>query len=405
MVKVTASRDKRIPPGAKLATINNQQIKDILDFQFYNDTEKTRHVVFEYDTTKKKITYKRRQNIPIMLEAPTYRRCSNDCHFCFIRGLPRSLRKELYFRDDDYRLSFLFGNFLSLTNIDRSDIKRIGRLKLSPLYISVHTTDPRLRANLFKNQKAAMINEQLSALAYQGIKMHCQIVVIPGVTDGQNLIKTVKALGRLYPAVASVGIVPVGKTRYVEGIRLVSKKQSRTIISAIEAMHHSFRKRMAHGFVYLADEFYIRADCRLPGNEYYDDFPQYENGIGMVRTFLEDIKQIGRIRKSKGKFLILTGVSAYPYLDLLKERVSPYVNMAVIAVENDFFGKSVTVSGLMSAADINRTIARHARGYDRIVLPPNSVNEGGQFLDGETVHDKRAFVSPEKIKELFSCLQ
>lgn len=405
MVKVMSSRDKRIPRGANLATINNQPIKDILDFKFYNDTEKTRRVVFEYDTTKKEFTYRRSQNIPVTLEPPTYRRCSNDCDFCFIKGLPRGLRKELYFRDDDYRLSFLFGNFLSLTNIGRSDIERIGRLRLSPLYISVHTTDPRLRASLFKNQKAAMINEQISALADQGIKMHCQIVVIPGITDAQNITKSVKTLSRLYPAIESVGVVPVGKTKYAEGIRVVSKKQSRAIISAIESMHHNFRKRTSRGFVYLADEFYLKAGIKIPESEYYDDFPQYENGIGMIRTFLEDMKGIRRLKRSKGRHLILTGVSAYPFLGQLRTRLAPEISMDVRSIKNRLLGRTVTVSGLLCATDINQYIADHCRKYDRIVLPPNCVNEEGQFLDGQTITDKRAFVSPKSLKELISCLQ
>jgi putative radical SAM enzyme (TIGR03279 family) len=405
MVKVIASRDKRIPQGARLTTINGRKIDDFLEFQFYNDLDTTRHLVLEYNSTRKKITYKRFQQIPITLENPRYRACSNDCHFCFVNGLPGSLRKELYFKDDDYRLSFVFGNFLSLTNIKPSDISRIARLKLSPLYVSVHTTDPKLRARLFKNKKAAMIKDQLKSLASHGITLHCQIVVIPGMTDGQSLLRTIDDLWQLYPAVASIGVVPVGKTRYSKGIKIVSKKESRTILKTVNSLHDHFRGITQRGVVYLADEFYLKANCPIPEREYYDDYPQYENGIGMIRSFLEEMKQIKRLKKSKTRYLILTSVAAYPYLERLRMRLAPEIRLDVKMVKNRFLGKTVTVSGLLCATDLNQCITEFGNGYDRIILPSNCVNDTGQFLDGQEVEDKRAFVAPKKLKELISCLQ
>ncbi|MDH4211573.1 MAG: DUF512 domain-containing protein [candidate division WOR-3 bacterium] len=404
MVKVIASRDKRIPQGARLTTINGHKIEDFLEFQFYNDSDTTRHIVLEYNSTRKKVTYRRCQEIPVTLDTPRYRVCTNNCHFCFIKGLPGSLRKELYFKDDDYRLSFVFGNFLSLTNIKRSDISRIARLKLSPLYVSVHTTDPELRARLFKNERAAMITEQLKALGSHGVKLHCQIVVIPGITDGRSLLKTIAELWQLYPAVASIGIVPVGKTKYMKGIPLVSKKESRSILKIVNMLHQYFRGITHRGLVYLADEFYLKAGYPIPEREYYDDYPQYENGIGMVRSFLEEMKGIRRLKKSKGRHLILTGVSAYPYLERLKTRLAPGIRIEINPVTNRFLGKTVTVSGLLCAGDINRHISAHGSKFDRIILPPNCVNDKGQFLDGKTITDKRAFISPKSLKELISCL-
>jgi len=405
MVKVIASRDIRIPPGARLTTINGRKIDDFLEFQFYNDLDTTRHLVLEYNSSRKKITYRRFQQIPITLDNPRYRACSNDCHFCFVNGLPGSLRKELYFKDDDYRLSFVFGNFLSLTNIKPSDISRIARLKLSPLYVSVHTTNPKLRVRLFKNKRAALINDQLKSLANHGITLHCQIVVIPGMTDGQNLLKTIDDLRRLYPAVASIGVVPVGKTRYCKGIKIVSKKQSRTIIRTVNNLHDHFRGVTQRGIVYLADEFYLKADFPIPERKYYDDYPQYENGIGMIRSFLEEMKHIKRLKRSKARHLILTSVAAYPYIESLKERLAPEIRLDVKPVKNRFLGTTVTVSGLLCAADLNRCITAFGRGYDRIILPPNCVNDKGEFLDSREIDDKRAFVSPKKLKELISCLQ
>ena len=178
-----------------LIAINDQDIEDILEYRFYNDRSKTRHLLFEYQGKKTELVFDPDQDISIELDDPKYRQCENDCSFCFLKGLPQGLRQELYFRDDDYRLSFMFGNFLSLTNIDQADIQRIARLKLSPLYISVHTTDSELRKKIFKNEKAGSILKQLRSLIENNIKIHCQIVVIPGFNDGKHLMKTIDDLG------------------------------------------------------------------------------------------------------------------------------------------------------------------------------------------------------------------
>lgn len=405
MVRVITSRDKRIPSGTQLIAINDQKVKDFLEFKFYNDISKTRQVTIQTNSTSRRITYKPNEAIAVSLAPPKYRRCINDCEFCFINGLPGNLRKELYFRDDDYRLSFLFGNFLSLTNVGKSDISRIGRLRLSPLYISVHTTDPELRARLFKNKKAALILEQLKALADNDVKLHCQIVVIPGMTSGQNLTNTIRDLSNLYPGVSSIGIVPVGKTKYVKKLPSVSIKVAQSIVKAGMRFHNLFRKKYKRGLVYLADELFIKTGHNIPKKEYYDDFPQYENGIGMVRSLLDEIDAITKVKKTKGRHLILTGKSAYPYLKLLKERIEPNVVVDVKCVANVFFGTTVTVSGLLSAHDMNRTIKRAGKSYDNIILPPNCVNDSHQFLDDRIPESEHVLVSPRTIQELFRCLQ
>ncbi|MBE0432737.1 DUF512 domain-containing protein [candidate division WOR-3 bacterium] len=405
MVKIIASQDKKIPPGARLAMINDQPVDDFLEFEFYNDTSKSRSVLIEYNGTARRVMYHAREKIAITLETPGYRQCENDCHFCFINGLPGSLRKELYFRDDDYRLSFLFGNFLSLTNVDRPEISRVGRLRLSPLYVSVHTTDPVLRTRLFKNEKAGLINERLKALADENIKMHCQIVVMPGMTDGRSLTRTIDDLSRLHPAVTSIGVVPVGKTRYAKGVRLVSREQSRSIIRTVRALHDRFRRKTGRGFVYLADEFFVKAGLPMPQREYYDDFPQYENGIGMARRLLEEIKSIKKIRKTKGKYLVLTGDAACSFLQCLKAQLESKIDVDIESVANRFFGRSVTVSGLICGQDLNRAIAQHGRQYDRVILPPNCVNDDKQFLDCRKISARHAIIAPETIRELVRCLQ
>ncbi len=410
MIKVLHSGDKRIPNGALLLTINDQLIDDSLEYQFYNDTTKTRKLLIEHKDKKNEIIFKPNEEIMVNVEEPVYRQCENNCDFCFINGLPKGLRKELYFRDDDYRLSFLFGNFLSLTNISREDIKRIGRLKLSPLYVSVHTTHPILRKRLFKNDKAGLIIQQLSSLIDNDIKIHCQIVVIPGVTDSAQLMKTINDLSALYPGVCSIGVVPVGRSKYMNSIPMVSKKVAQKTIDLVNELRTAFWKKHNTGIVYCADEFYVKAELPIPETEYYDNFPQYENGIGMVRVFINEIKSQIRVNRVKGKLLILTGRSALPFLNLLKvklENLGCGENnlVEVVGVDNLFFGNSVTVSGLIGAGDFTRTIGVLKKEYDRIILPPSCVNESGEFIDNKTINSNRTIVSPSSIKELITCLQ
>jgi putative radical SAM enzyme (TIGR03279 family) len=405
MVRVVASKDKRISTGSNITKINDQKIEDFLEFQFYNDTSKTRRVQVKKNGRLRTLVYRPNQPIAVTLESPRYRQCDNHCDFCFIKRLPKNLRKELYFRDDDYRLSFLFGNFLSLTNVSDKDITRIVRLRLSPLYVSVQTTDPKLRVHLFKNEKAAAIIETMSKLIDGGVKLHCQIVVIPGFNSGKNLIRTIEDLSAMYPGVLSIGIVPVGKTKYSEGIPSVTKRMAQSIIQLGRKYHDHFRERYGRGLVYVADELFTKTGQPIPPRQYYDDLPQYENGIGMVRAFLDEVNQIKRVKKAKGRYLILTGTSAYPFLNILKTKLDPRIKIDIEPVKNHFFGLSVTVSGLLTARDINRKISTLNVKYDRVILPPNCVNERKQFLDDEIVKDRRALIAPPSVQELLQCLQ
>lgn len=405
MVRIVASRDKKIPAGARLTMIDEQPIDDLLEFEFYNDPSRTRRLLIEYNGTARRVVYRARQAIPITLETPHYRQCENNCAFCFINGLPRSLRRQLYFRDDDYRLSFLFGNFLSLTNVDRPDISRIGRLRLSPLYVSVHTTDPARRIELFRNENAGLIKERLKALADEKITLHCQIVVMPGLTDGPSLIRTIDDLGRLYPAVASIGVVPVGRTKHAPGVRLLSLQQSRAVMRTVQTLHRRFRQRTGRGLVYLADEFFVQSGQPLPPRDYYDDLPQYENGIGMARKMLDEIDRPMKLPRIKGRHLVLTSHSAYPLLLRLKARFAPNIDLDVKRVTNRFFGRSVTVSGLLCGQDLDRAVTQYGAAYDRVLLPPNCVNDDGRFLDDHAIRHRRARVAPDTIKDLIQCLR
>ncbi len=410
MVKVTNSKDKRIPNGAFLLTINDHEIDDSLEYQYHNDISQTRKILLEKSGTRHQIILKSDEVLMVDIEEPVYRQCENNCDFCFINGLPQGLRKELYFRDDDYRLSFLFGNFLSLTNMRTYDIKRIGRLKLSPLYVSVHTTDPELRKRIFKNDKAGLIMEQLSSLVDNDVVIHSQIVVIPGLTDGAQFFKSIRELSALYPGVRSIGVVPVGKTKYLNKVPAVSKKLACKTIEAVNEYQAAFRKKYKRGIVYCADELYIRAGLSIPDTYYYDNFPQYENGIGMLRAFINEIEAQKRTMEIRDKLLILTGRMALPYLSLLKKKFEERKSeknacIDLVGVDNLFFGDSITVSGLLTASDFVRTVRTIENKYNRIILPPNCTNDAGEFLDGQAINDKRIIVAPRSIRELIKCLQ
>lgn len=295
---------------------------------------------------------------------------------------------------------------MSLTNITDIDIGRIIKLRLSPLYVSVHSTDSHLRARLFRNKKAQLILEQLKKLVEGNIQIHCQVVVIPGLTDGRNIENTVNDLSKLFPGVSSVGIVPVGRTKFLKNISGITKGSALKIVKSVYNMHKDFRKRFKKGFVYLADEFFIRSGIPIPERDYYDDFPQYENGIGMIRQLLNEIKEIKKRDRIYGRFLFVTGKLAYPYINYLKTKLNgKKLNIDVLCVKNKFFGESVTVSGLLVGKDIYEGTRSIQNRYDRIILPPNCVNTDGKFLDDFEINDSRFIVSPYSIKELFLWLQ
>jgi len=410
MPAILASNNRRIPAGAELISLGGRAIEDFLEFRFYNDPDQERRLLIRRNGRRKVIVVKARETLDLKLTDPVYRRCANDCAFCFVGGLPRGLRRELYYRDDDYRLSFLFGNFLSLTNLTDHDRERIGRLRLSPLYVSVHATDPRIRTKIFKNKKAGSIMDQLRDLARHNINLHCQIVVMPGINDGTELNRSIRDLAKLYPAVRSIGIVPVGISRHLKGFRTIDYGSARAIVRTVQRYHRGFRKKYGIGLVYLADEFFIKAGQPFPSADYYDDFPQYENGVGMARRFLDEIDGLNRIRKVKGRFLALTGMAAYPLVCALESKLKNLLGnkdflFDVRAVKNRFFGPSVTVAGLLAGRDLRSGINRESKKYDRIVLPPDCVNDRGEFLDGFPIRDPRVMVAPPTIRELLQCLR
>jgi putative radical SAM enzyme (TIGR03279 family) len=410
MVTIVSSSHPGIPAGAKLVTINRHRVEDVLEYTFYNNEADQRSIVILDKGERKQILIKEHEDIGIEVEPPQYRSCENRCEFCFINGLPKGLRKELYFRDDDFRLSFLFGNFLSLTNVSDDDIKRIRRLKLSPLYISVHATETDLRIKLFKNERAAEIMSQLTRLADAGIKLHCQVVVIPGSNDGIHLHRTIRDLSSLFPAVQSIGIVPVGVSTHLNNIPSVTKAHARTLIQIVDSYHTRSKKSHGSGLVYAADELFIKAGLPVPEKEYYDDFPQYENGIGMARSFLDEVDNLKPPVHIRGRNLVLTGRAARPFLEKLKQKLLSigaleHTAFDILTIDNTFFGKNITVAGLLTDHDLMPAIRKNKKKYDRIILPPYCVNQDRKLLDDIEIEDEQVMIAPHSIPELLPCLQ
>jgi putative radical SAM enzyme (TIGR03279 family) len=323
------------------------------------------------------------------------KRCKNKCVFCFIHQLPKGMRKSLYVKDEDYRYSFLFGNFLTLTNLTPDDLDRIERQRLSPLYVSVHATDEVLRRKLLGVKRSAAIVPLMKRLGEAGVEMHCQIVVCPDYNDGAVLERTVFDLWELGGAVRSVGIVPVGLTRHrvnLPKLRAVRRPDAEDIVQFVEESQEVFRADCGEGFVYAADEIYLRAGRPIPPASMYDGYPQKENGVGLARIWLDGCRRgplgsgaFGGAREIS----VVTGRLAAPLVEeglAYKLRRTAVGTAHVHAVRNRFFGAGVTVAGLLTGKDILSTLRRE--GYGEVVcLPPDAVNCDGVTLDDMSPED------------------
>jgi putative radical SAM enzyme (TIGR03279 family) len=289
--------------------------------------------------------------------------------------MPPGLRSSLYIKDDDYRHSFLFGNFISLTNLTKEDLERLAEQRLSPLYVSVHATDPALRSRLFGTIKAREIVEQIERLGSLGIQIHAQVVLIPGVNDGQALERTVKDLARLHPTVASVALVPVGLTRHHDcGLRLITPGEAKAVLQSVAGWQIRFRQSFGTGFAYPSDEIYLLAGEDVPSADRYDGFPQLANGVGLVRQLLDDWQQTLALPAQYGARLraatLVCGTLIAPTLQQQVSRLAASlgIELRLVAVANRFFGATVTVSGLLTGQDVLAALRGQALG-DRVILP------------------------------------
>ncbi|HOQ09878.1 MAG TPA: DUF512 domain-containing protein [Syntrophomonadaceae bacterium] len=389
-----------IEPGDTLLSINGMPVVDILDYQFYSqddqltlEIEKPNGELWSIEIEK---DYD--EELGLLFEGLVFDRirvCRNRCVFCFIDQLPPAMRKTLYVKDDDYRYSFLLGNFVTLTNLTEDDWNKLERMRLSPLYVSVHTTSGKLRQQMMNNPEAAKIKEHLQRLQKAGIEVHTQIVLCPGINDGQELVNTVNDLADLYPTVQSVGIVPVGLTGHREKLpqlRLVTPEEARELIEQVDQWQQTFRSEFGIGFIYLADEFYVKAGVPVPPAEYYDDYSQIENGIGLIRLFMDDWQEIKEDLPNQiepMQVFLITGESARSVMQGIAEDFNQVkgLQVEVIAVPNRYFGGGVTVTGLLTGSDIINCLQDKYRGK-KVVLPEVLLQEGStRLLDNITLEE------------------
>ncbi len=380
----------KISPGADLVSVNGHQVADHLDFQFHNTEDIVRLEITEDGRTHKfVIDDPACGDLGLTFEDAKIRVCSNKCIFCFVHQQPRGMRRSLYIKDDDYRYSFTHGNYVSLSGMSEADFARIIALRLSPLYISVHTTDDDLRPFMFGNRRLEPILPQLRRLIDGGIRLHTQAVIVPGVNDGIHLEKTIEDLAALSPGVDSLAVVPVGLTRYrdrLPQLRTFTRDESSATIDLVESYHDEFLDRLGTRFAWPSDEFYLKAQRPIPSFGYYEEMPQFENGVGMVRQFVVDFNRRKRYLPDRIKhplrMEIITGRLAGP---IIEREIMPYLNgiknlaANLIAVDNRFWGKSVTVTGLLTGGDIVRALKKS--DADIILLPPNCINTDELFLD------------------------
>lgn len=406
MSTVITSVDPRSPaekahikPGEKLLTINGHRIVDVLDYRFYGYDPTAQLELQRPDGTVRTVRIRKAEGQDLGLNFETYlmdhaHSCANNCIFCFVDQMPKGLRKSLYFKDDDARLSFLMGNYITLTNMAERSIQRIIDLRISPINVSVHTTDPALRAKMLGNPHAGKSIAAMRRLAENGIHMNCQIVACPGINDGPQLQKTMEDLADMHPGVASVAIVPVGLTRYREGLYPLEEYNAETaaaVIDLVEDFGRRCRERFGSTLFWCSDEFYLLAGRQLPNDEYYESYNQLENGVGMLR--LLEVEFHGALRMvdendTASPFTIATGLDAAPMIEtLVRDAMAkcPGLRGQVIPVVNRFFGEKIVVSGLITGQDLIRTLKGRNLGQ-RLLLPGNMLRyHENVFLDDVTI--------------------
>ena len=382
----------KIRKGFQLLQINGEPVDDNLDCRFKLAED---FVELEFvDLNNKSVTFEVQNDsygdLGLEFESDKIKICKNKCVFCFVHQQPKGMRRALYVRDDDFRFSFTDGNFITFSNITEDELKRIVEQRLSPMYVSVHTTDDILRQEMFGNKKLSPIMPQLKYLTDNGITIHTQVVLCPGINDGEQLIKTIDDLAGLFPEVESLGVVPVGLTKYRKDLPNLQSYDKAGANEIIELIHNCQKKLLAEKdsrIVYAADEFYVQAERELPKLYEYEEMSQFENGIGMMRYFLTDFNRKKRFLKGKKvtkRIAVITGISAY---SILKDKVIEYLknemgfNIDIYPVENKFWGPKVTVSGLLTGGDILSRIKQINNKYDMVLLPPNCLNRDDLFLD------------------------
>lgn len=390
-----------IEPGDRLLSINGNEINDILDYQFYVNSEELT-LVIEEKGKEYILDIEKDEDEDLGLVFETYlmdkhRRCKNKCVFCFIDQLPKGMRESLYFKDDDSRLSFLFGNFVTLTNLTEHDVSRIINMHISPINISVHTTNPELRVKMMNNKNAGDALKILDQLAAHGIAINCQIVLCPGINDGKELERTLADLSALFPAVRSIAIVPVGLSDHREGLCPLipfTEESAKAAIELVDGFGDNFFKTHGTRLCYLADEFYLKTGRQPPEYDYYEGFGQLEDGVGLWayldKTFCDAINNESPRSVAKRKISIATGTLAAPLIEKLAKMASDKFNgleFCVYPIVNNFFGKAINVAGLVTGQDIIKQLDGKELGSELLI--PSSMLKADEdiFLDDVTTDE------------------
>jgi putative radical SAM enzyme (TIGR03279 family) len=391
-----------IEVGDRIIKVNGADVRDFLDFQFYTGSE---------DRVRLDIIKSSGEALQVDVEvgegeiwgldfeyfAP--RQCANDCIFCFCNQNPAGSRESLFFKDEDVRLSFLHGNYTTMSSISKMELDRIVQQRLSPQYVSVHATDPEVRRYLLGRKRADDVLGKMRYLASHGVELHAQIVLCPTINDGQTLRRTVNDLAELHPNLTSVAVVPVVFTKlhnYKHLMTGVTDEFSRALIKEVRPMQREFRRRFGNTFVFLADEFYLRAGLPLPGRAHYGDYPQIEDGVGMVRRFVIDaekmlarrIAAMAPVKRGSLYGTVATGELFYPVLSRFVARLNERLRtrLKVVGLKNQFFGEEITVAGLMAGGDVLR--ARESLEGNFVIVPEQACLKSGHvFLDDLTLED------------------
>ncbi len=392
--------EKGVRAGDLLVSVNSHEINDVLDYRFFIAAEKLNLEIQHPDGKRKTIKIHKNEYDEPGLLFETYlmdkqRRCANNCIFCFIDQLPEGLRDSLYFKDDDSRLSFLFGNYITLTNLSRHEADRIMQMHISPVNVSVHTMNASLRVAMMRNRFAGDCLSYLPEFANAGIRLNTQLVLCPGINDGKELEFSLSELLKLYPSVQSIAAVPVGLTEHRDGLYKISEYTSEKAAEVIDIIDDFNKANAANGIpriAFAADEFYIKAQRDIPQAEYYCDFPQLENGVGMWALmkdeFFAELSELPCDAKAQGRrATIATGAAAYPLIRHLAEELCSKVDglqVDVVKIVNKFFGESITVSGLLTGTDYLSQLRAIDIG-DELLIPSSSLRrEGDMFLDNMT---------------------
>ena len=430
IVPGSIAEELEIQPGDRLLSISGHEIEDVLDYYFYMEAEVLTLLIRDHngEEWEAEVEKEEKEDLGLIFEDQfmgTYQHCHNKCIFCFIDQLPKGMRPTLYFKDDDSRLSFLNGNYITMTNMQEKDMERIIRYHMSPMNVSVHTTNPELRVKMLKNPRAAQIMTHLRRFVEGGIVLNGQIVLCRGINDGAELERTLTDLSEFVPQMQSLSIVPVGLSRHRQGLYPLepfTPEDARTLIQQVQPWREKFYKETGLHFVHLSDEFYILGGVELPPEEAYDGYLQIENGVGMMRLFWDEamqaVDEIPQGEKGYGKVSLVTALSAYGHIRRIMDAIQQKMDggeVQVFCIRNDFFGERITVTGLLTGQDILRQL--EGKDLGRLLLLPENLLKADEeiFLDDMRLEDfKKTLQTPvdivqssgrDFVRKIVNCLQ